>query len=62
MGSILKEIKRNNVSCAFSLVFIGHWTKLFTLPSYIEMHSRLMNFIIEANTTNPDQTAPNGAV
>ena len=30
----LKETK-NNVSCAFSLVFIGHWTKLFTLPSYI---------------------------
>ena len=29
MGSILKEIKRNDVSCAFSLVFIGHWTNIY---------------------------------
>ena len=34
-GEFLKEIKRNNVSCAFSLVLIGHWTKLFKLPPYV---------------------------
>ena len=34
---------------------------LFTSAAYIQVHFRL-NFIMEANTMNPDQTAPSGAV
>ena len=33
----------------------------FSSAAYIQVHFRL-NFIMEANTMNPDQTAPSGAV
>ena len=32
-----------------------------TSAAYIQVHFRL-DFFMEANTINPDQTAPNGAV
>ena len=38
-----------------------HHLELFTSAVYVQVHFRL-HFIIEANTMNPDQTAPLGAV
>ena len=49
---ILKDIQRNNVSFAFCLVFIGHWTKFYASLVRLSFATSIyLTPIIAAETT-----------